>query len=91
MKRAQIDVDIVIPLTFAVQNGGFQKIMPSVLRMMREEASSRVSEKGGTIVPTIEPDVIAKEGIDPILGESVIVSCRWTVDLPESAEVVPER
>lgn len=91
MREAMLDVDLTIPRRDVVMAGGFGQCMHSLMIRSRDEAVRKAAEQGGTVRPTVNPQVVVSEAISPLLGDVFLLATRWVVDVPDRAETTPER
>lgn len=92
MRRVFIDVDAPFSRGDVNRLGGLNsENITAIIRRMREIATDKVLAVGGALDLTFEPDIVAKEAIHPIIGEVYVFSTRWAAEVPESAQVTPER
>ena len=91
MRTEQLDVELVVQRAEVISEGGFEKMLPKLLRQMKYTADSRAAEVGGEVRATVAPEIVISEAISPLLGEVFAMATRWVVDVPENAVTTPER
>jgi hypothetical protein len=91
MKTMQLDVDLVVQREMVLAKGGFERLMPDLMGQMRYTANERANEAGGEVRSTVQPDFVMNEMQSPLLGDVFVMATRWTVDLPDNAEISIER
>lgn len=91
MRTAYIDADLIAKYDDVLKGGGFERLLPDFMRHMRHTANERAKAVGGEVRSTAQPELVIAEGQDPFRGFVFMISTRWTVDIPDDAEITAER
>lgn len=86
-----VDIDLVVTREAVVRAGGFERVMPDLMRQARHEADERAAGVGGEVRATRQPELVVNEAMHPLLGDVFVMGTRWLCDVPESALTTAER